>query len=285
MKVTLNHPPTGTSNPLMDFDPSNPEHYPKTNGIYVYGLRLMVDKEYKFVPIVVGEGNLFSRLFKDHYLKKFKNPFSNLMCSTSLAIGDKKELWNFSNFICSRSVVKNVYNQMAIYDSTQSALRYQLGPKINELIYFQDFRFYEHLIAPPATCKKDLNVVETVNELKNGLNGNLAMEYIWKIEATLTNFKSHFYFVYADLNDDEHVNINIDDQIATSNKTMKLTERIELATKIALQKISINTSAKAVGEIVKMEIDLSLIQNELVNVGGHDYGFPDYSKQVKIEVK
>lgn len=284
MKVKFNHPPTGTSNPFWDFDPTNQRHYPqKTKGVYIYGLRLIVNGEYKFVPIVVGEGDLFKRLYKDHYLGKFKNPYSNLICSSKLKIGDRKELWNFSNFVNSHFDLQLKYHQILDYDFNTKD-RFKFASKWPELIYFQDFRFYENKISPPFTIQNDIDIVNAVIELKNRFPyNNMAMEYTWKIITTLANFRKHFYFVYADVNNQEHVSINSIDQILLSESKAKLTEHIEHATKKALQTININTSAKDINRNIKIGIDLSEIENELVNVGEHTYGFPNYNKKLIIK--
>jgi hypothetical protein len=295
MKVIFNHPPIGKNNPLWYFDPANAAHYPNpnTNGVYIYGLRLMVNGEYKFVPTVVGEGNLLSRLYKDHYLGKFKNPLSNLTCNSNLRIGDKKELWNFSNFICTHLDLQLKYNQMLNYDTTIKN-KFTLAHFWNELVYFQDFRFYEYLISHQTSVKRDLNIVEAVEDLKTKLYGNLAMEYIWKIKATLSNFNSHFYFVYADLYDKYHIILDDPDvnskyfewdnpkKYDKSSNGKKITKVIENTVKEALNKINISTTADSSKGVLPLQIDLSLIQNELVNVGGHNYGFPDYDKVLKI---
>ncbi len=65
MRVVFHHPPTNSQNPFNDFVPSNIDHYPNCSGIYIYGLKLVVDGVKKFVPMYVGiSDNLQKRLYQ-----------------------------------------------------------------------------------------------------------------------------------------------------------------------------------------------------------------------------
>ena len=51
----------------------------------------------------------------------------------------------------------------------------------------------------------------------------------------------------------------------------KIAESIEKATKELLNKINIHTPTKAHGKFYDMEINLSCIQNDLINIENHCY--------------
>jgi hypothetical protein len=291
MKVKFNHPPTGTRDPLNDFDPTKQCHYPKTNGVYIYGIRLKINKELKFVPLVVGEGNLYKRLYKDHYLGKFNSPFLSINNIPS-KIGDNKELWNFPDKNYNILDICKVYKDMEIYDSTKSSLRYQLAKKLHELIYFQDFIFYQNLISQNFSSKNNLNIIDAYNHLQTG--ANLFNNYALKIKHTLDNFNSNFYYIYADLYNKNHIELddvevekynNWDNpKCYTKNSNGKIiTTLIEKSVKNALKKINISTTAATANKgVLNMDIIFSNVQNELVNVGGHNYGFPIYNENLII---
>ena len=64
-------------------------------------------------------------------------------------------------------------------------------------------------------------------------------------------------------------------EVKTINKIEKrILERIELSSKIALQKIMLCTTAKADGFFVPMSINIEIIENYLINIGGHVFGDP-----------
>ena len=86
-----------SQNPFVDFDPKNPNHYPKGAGVYIYGIRVVIEGEMKFVPICVGETvNLRIRLFEDHFVGKYLKNLENLTALKPKSIKEKKELWDFS---------------------------------------------------------------------------------------------------------------------------------------------------------------------------------------------
>jgi len=264
--IKLKHPPLIDSNgvlsknPFFDFDPQNSLHYPKGSGIYIYGIKVEVDGEMKFVPICVGESkDLKKRLYNDHYIGKFKNPSDILNNGQQLKLGDNKELWDFSKKKYSIKHIQLVYNQMYNYNSTKSVLRYNLLRLLSELIYFQDFRFYENLFNPPANVKNDLNIVDTVIEIQKRYNNQVAKVYVSKIKAALDNFTNNFYFVYANTVDNE--DINLSSQEARLNIEVKLNQAL-------IDQFDIYTTAdnRRTGRDFPIQFDLSLISNQLVNL-------------------
>jgi|688.fasta_scaffold367516_2 hypothetical protein len=273
MKVYFYHPPTKTTNPLVDFEPWNGEHYPteKETGVYIYGIRVKIDGHLKFVPIVVGEGVLFKRLYKDHYLGKFSNPLATLLGHSTKNSGDAKELWDFSNSNLTVSELEKIYLDIDSYDKALGKRgKLSLVAKLPNLIFFQDSNFF-HLKHTLSPVEKNINIKieESIDYLMDILvKGHITKtkdirEHVSRILLTLGNFRDRFYYVYASAKN----NLGID----FTDKGILLS--IEKQTKDKLKKINIFTSAdERVGTIMDpIGIDLSQIQNELVNIGEHDF--------------
>lgn len=279
MKVVFKHPPTGTKNPLRHFDPSNPNHYPKkgTYGVYIYGLRLKINGVLKFIPIVVGEGDLFVRLFNDHYNKKFAIPLLNILGRSGKKSKDAKELWDFAKTHYTLPELSRIYADMKKYDS-QIGKRGKLSKivHLNHLIFFQDHNFFLLKHGASTFGKKNIKIEQSIQYLINMLvsryaaNSNNIGNHISKIISTLANFRDNFYYVFACCEDN-------DDKIDYNDEYIRWS--IEKQTKNKLDGIKLYTTADArKGSLVpKHKIDLRKVQNELVNVGGHKYGYPDYN--------
>jgi hypothetical protein len=270
MKVTFQHPQTGTNNPLLDFQPSNPDHYRFENelGVYIYGLRAMVNGVFKFIPLVVGQGQLHERLYVDHYMGKFANPLAILLGSKILCSGDAKELWDFSNSFLTIQDLKKIYEDIKVYDSALGKRnKLELVVKLKHLVFFQNSNFFHlkhdaKLLTNQNNIKTEQSVEYLINMINKGFTENTddIIQHISKILLSLNCFRDRFYFVYAskregsDLSDEQE------------------RESIEKATKKHLKSINLYTTADArKGKEISIQIDLTKIQNELVNVGNHSY--------------
>lgn len=273
MKVTFQHPPTGTTNPLIDFDPSNEKHYPTKNetGVYIYGIRAKVGSHLKFIPIVVGEGNLFKRLYKDHYLGKLANPLAILLGDNSKKSGDAKELWDFSNNNMSIPELVNIYKDIDLYDKYLGKRgKLSLVAPLHNLIFYQDRDFFhlKHSISPlggNVNVKTEESIDYLIDIITKGYTTNIKVirEHASRILLTLGNFRDRFYFVYSSA--ENHPEIDF-----TDKGVLHSTEK---QTKGKLKKINIHTSAGEMAGTVNgsIEIDLSQVQDELVNIGSHPF--------------
>jgi hypothetical protein len=269
MKIIFQHPPTGTKDPFKDFEPWNPRHYPEGGGVYIYGLRTIVNGVLKFIPLVVGQSDdLQNRLHKDHYMGKFANPLAIILGNGSLHSGDPKEIWDFSNSFLTIPELVKIYKDIDSYDNT-------LGKKnkvahvalLKNLIFFQDCNFFhlKHAVNP-IFKKKNIKTEQSVKYLVNMLTGGLTkntndiIQHISKILLSLNCFRDSFYFVYAIKS--EGINLlNMHDR-----------ESAEKATKKQLKSIKLYTTADArKGKEMPIQIDLTEIQDELVNVGSRQY--------------
>jgi hypothetical protein len=116
----------------------------------------------------------------------------------------------------------------------------------------------------------------------NYLNNNNLNQSAQVLTNVKLNFTNNFYFVYADLYSDvtevsDDINLeyngwnNVDQYEGPGRR---LLERIELVTKNKLKKIDIYTSAKALGQNLTMNIDLSNIQQNLINLTGEPFTNP-----------
>jgi hypothetical protein len=278
MTITFHHPPTGTVNPFKDFTPGNIHHYPDKAGVYIFGLKIPISGIIKFVPIYVGIAkNLRNRLWQ-HY------------CEERTGGNSKWYVFDYASIKTGADVV-DLYNCMRIADSKKRFNKFRFSEK---LIWFNDSRFFDWKLGINGISgyvshsgvlasilpDGDLNHISIKNPSSNA-NNLKSM-----IENSKSLFDQGFYFAYSCLSKDDisidkhHPLFQLFDEYNNGNVYMNsrkngpgknLAERIELAAKSSLATINIYTSAKAVGEIHKMEIDLQEIQNELVNVGGHAY--------------
>lgn len=273
MTVTFFHPPTGTTNPLIDFEPWNEDHYPAKNetGVYIYGIRANVDGHLKFIPIVVGEGKLLKRLHNDHYLGKFATPLAILSGYSTKESGDAKELWDFSNSNMTVSELEKIYQDIDAYDKALGKKgKLSLVAKLPNLIFFQDrnffhFRHSSSMIAGNVNIPTDKSIDYLMDMLVKSYTSNIEAirEHASRILLTLGNFRDRFYYVYASAKNNPEIDFT-DKGVLRS---------IEKQTKDKLKKINLHTSASAFSGKFKnpIGVDLSEIQNELVNIGKHSF--------------
>jgi hypothetical protein len=271
MKITFHHPQTGTANPLIDFEPWNPVHYPETKGIYINGLRLLINGTLKFVPIYVGiafKDSLRSRLYNYHY-KKYKT------CGKGVGKGNK-DIWDF-NSVTSLSDLYDIYAEMYYYDSinnyrhgvirtSQGYLRALLSLKY--LLFYQNRNYF---VMKAGGAYHNLDKAERELTHCDAITEGFDIDN--RIQDIKAVYAKDFYYVFCPIEDilpqlEEREN---KDLFASYTNLSAQLERIERAVKRALNVVGIHTTAKAEGEFLDMDIDLKNIQNELVNLGGHPY--------------
>jgi hypothetical protein len=277
MKVTFQNPLQGNPFHLVNNNPFL--NAQSTNGVYVYGLLVNVDGFDKFVPVYVGIGNLENRLVNNHY-RGYKNNGNG-----------KKELWNFINNNYTNSEITRIYKEMNIYEMLNSIVKTPYNSsrsymeflnQLHNLIYFQNNDFF-HVKHNLNQQQLDLGQIDMLNYLTNN-NLNQSAQVLANVKL---NFTNNFYFVYADLYSDvtevsDEINLeyngwnNVNQYIVNNinGPGRNLLERIELATKNKLKKIDIYTSAKASGQNLTMNIDLSNIQQNLINLTGEPFTNP-----------
>jgi len=276
MSLIFNHPPIGTASPLTDFEPENPNHYPMkgANGVYIYGLRAKANGVLKFIPIVVGEGNLHQRLYKDHYKGKFLNAINNLTSCYEKGISSStKEIWDFSKKTYDIKALSNIYTDMKTYNGflgARSKLRSIVGLK--SLLYFQDIDFYNIRHGLPLSYGPNIRSEQAVLLLAERIllaskcfdaKINQTVKCAIKTNCmrlilTLQNFVENFYYVYA-----------VDESYLDDGKNRK---SAEYRTFEALASLGINTTADSRlkgNKNYSPSIDLSKVQSDLVNLGGH----------------
>jgi hypothetical protein len=278
MKIIFQHPPTGTKDPFKDFEPWNPRHYPKGGGVYIYGLKLKIDNLLKFVPLYVGiSENLDKRLWQHYNEEK--------------AGGNSK--WHLFSYagITSSTDLQNLYHDMQILSSKKGLNHSRFT---NTLIWFNNASFFDFKLKLPAGTSNYISNTGVISSIiqsgdldaihfKNSICGANRLKS--KIIESKALFDNNYYFVYSSLSENLIVNeyhplfSDFEDYKATkkymngkkNGPGRKIAENIEMATKRKLETINIHTSAKAHGKLHEMEIFLSEIQNELVNVGNHSY--------------
>lgn len=255
------------------FNPSDVNHYSNLNlpGIYIYGLRLKIKgyNDKTFVPFYVGiADNLKKRLYNDHYLQEsWPGRKSSL-----------KEIFDFSSKDFYLKDIEDRYRDMLIYDLVTN-YKGQQRPIISylrHLVWFQDLTFFNQKIGANifAFSKKNSNHLDSYHGgLLSSINNVSLNNIITKGELTKKKFNDDFYFVYTSYQDIVDLNKGIDfnDFSLSPNYDNESAVKIEFKTKKALNQLGINTTAKAQSSNIQINIDFSLIQNELINLTGRPF--------------
>jgi hypothetical protein len=282
LKVVFHHPPN-VDNPFDNFNPQN-GYYPDKKGVYIYGLRLVIGNNKKFVPIYVGiayDGTLKTRL-KDHHYKK--------NCTGGAG---EKELWDFCS-ITSIEEIHKTYSEMYIYDyindpqkKTRTSEAYlKILVYLKKLLFFKNRNYFN--------LKNNLSFVALLTEETRELNHSDAITDYPKIANEIIGIKSiftnDFYYVYASFDEIEtQINQNENKKQFTKFQSPKdKLQCIEYATKKALNILGIHTTARVESraEILDMDIDFSEIKEELVNMGGHPYNYnKEYTDKLLINIR
>ena len=185
-----------------------------------------------------------------------------------------KDLWDFSS-VSSVNKLSQIYSEMHFYDYINN---YRKGIRTSqkyllELLNLEYLLFYQNLnyfTLKSGGVYKNLNQKE--REL-NHLDAILKHDPKNKIKKVKSIFTNNFYYIYCPYS-------NIEKQLVEEeNKKLFLDyitpkdqlDRIERATKRALNTIGMHTTAKSVGDFLDMDIDFSAVQNEMVNLGGHSF--------------
>jgi hypothetical protein len=262
--LKLQHPPVINSsgivskNPFNEFDPNNSMHYPIGSGVYIYGIKVEIDGEIKFVPICVGESeNLKDRLRIDHFIGKFQKNYSNLFSTKQKNISEKKELWDFSKNQLSILDIAKIYCDMRLYilmnsDSNRTTLEYMLRlNQLKSLIYFQNNNYFNAKYGKHhENPHQNISASEACIEFPTSKN---------KISGTLKNFVDNFYFVYANTIDNNEVNLDVrEDRL---NIEVKLNQEL-------IDQFNIYTTAdkNRKGRDFYVQFDFSLIRQQMVNL-------------------
>jgi hypothetical protein len=168
----------------------------------------------------------------------------------------------------------NIYNDILQYDKYLGKKnKVKVVSLLQNLIFFQDRDFFhlKHLLSLPLSGQRvNLKVEESIDYLIDTIardpnNNSRISQHVKRILSTLGSFRDRFYYVYA-----SNAN-NLDPAINFTNKGVL--RSIENETKEKLKTINIQTSAGATPGVIanSIDIDLSIIQKELVNVGKHSY--------------
>jgi hypothetical protein len=284
MRITFDHPPTGTNNQLIDFDPSNPRHYPPVGeeGVYIYGIRAKVNGKLKFIPIVVGESkDLRNRLLEDHYKGKFVKAFENLIYCQNSSISEKKEIWDFSRWRYDLHELRLIYSDMAFYNRHPRGR--SLPPfltaiaNLNHLLYIQNIDLYNYRFKLTESIRniRSDQAIRLLME-KSGYPIFAPVKMAMHLNAsnlilTLKNFNENFYFVYACYNNQLENENTPEIKNLLISKTGRRAAEHQLKNKLKNIHIHTTANSKNIKYSCSLQFDMGQIRNELVNVGGHSY--------------
>lgn len=223
---------------------------------------------------MVGESDdLQKRLFSDHYLRKFSNPFHLLLGTPNKTSGDLKEIWDFSKEVYSTNDINLIYNDLHVYDAIKTQPKYAKAASLKHLLFFQDARFFNTKHGIPGLSSKSNKKIEESFYYLMKLGGSCSPSQLLTIGQnaahlllTLRNFTNNFYFLYTAEN--------------SENKDFYLSKaanrkHAEYVTKQKLQLIDIYTTASAKPHAgPSLTINLDRVKNELINTGTHKYNTP-----------
>lgn len=255
---------------------------PNEPGVYVYGVNLLCHNDgslnHKFMPLYIG--------ISDNLRNRLKNHYKGL---TSKGNG-KKEIFNLSHIQCNRNNIVSIYSDMQAYDNHRG-----LHPNrfcLDSLIWFNDSSFFAEKLKLPKGSSKyipnsgvqssikvggDLDTIQRI--FPNGRVNSLKDSIV----NTKSIYETQFYFFFVKLSDvyptisNNHSLYSKEYRWKTVGKRdngMYVAEIIEHTTKEKLKSIKIYTTAEAQRHIEKMDIDLSLVQNELINMTGNPFQPP-----------
>lgn len=254
-------------------------------GVYIWGVK---DENGKFCPLYVGiRIDIWNRI-NQHY-----NGNAFIGASTS-GLFDLEQLFlnqpyfyittlaNFNTFWI--NVPRNIVNMEVMLNAPinlkDSFVYFQSSRAMNRHCNLNDVAFPIH----DFTHQGAITEYNNLNAIGLGCLGGLAC----RMRRTKKIIEDNFYFIYAPfngpngiiqsiLNNDPHPLTGLAQEYANNGvynignangPGRDIAERVEKATKTALDKINLFTVAKATNPIFHFDIDLTAIQNDLVNVGG-----------------
>ena len=273
MKIQFEYPNNGGA-----FLPSSFHQYPEGPGIYIYGFRMKIGNRIIFIPLYVGIAkDLRFRLWQ-HY------------CEEKSGGNSKWYVFNYAN-LHNISDVNSLYQDMLKADSYRGINTKRFS---DSLIWFNHPSFFNVKLQINNTS----NYAPNSGVLSSILNGG-DLDYVQSINPSCSAqqlkkqiiqskaiFDNGFYFAFASLDNhiqniskkhelfNDYQNYTRSKQYMNGRKNgvgKRLCERIEHATKKALNQIKIHTSAKSNGKLYNMDIDLTTISKDLVNMGDHIY--------------
>jgi hypothetical protein len=255
-KVTFNNPISGFS----DFSPSDINLYPSGPGVYIYGLRRLIDNKLVFIPLYVGIALDLQKRLWQHY------------CEERTDGNSKWYVFDYTSLSTINSIQK-LYEDMKQADSYRGI---NLKRFSENLIWFnhKDF-FNSKLDTNNSNYISNSGVLSSI--LSNGDLDKIKLPSSTilknKIIDSKHQFDDNFYFVYSSLSNNvefEDKSVKLDSNNYLNGRKngigKSIAESIEVATKSKLKTINIYTSAKAHGKILPMQIDLTCIKDNLINL-------------------
>lgn len=210
-------------------------HIPEVPGVYIWGMKVVVDGKEYFAPWNVGEGKLRNRL-ETHYFGLFSRGAYN------------EELFDFSALQYTKYEIKALYDSMEQYDRMDRSEKLLQVVNIPKLIFWQDNRFLYHKCTDNFHNVAPYNIKDQSAIMPGGLldrihaqhPGSNAMSLKARIESCKRNFDHGFQFFYC-----LHKSSTSTSKADGMDKTKM--RSIEHAVKSALKQLHVHTTAKATG--------------------------------------
>jgi hypothetical protein len=262
------------------FDANYLKTLPKVPGVYVYGVKVIINGVDKFMPLYVGIRNDIKSRLTYHYKQN------------GIQGNGKKELFDIASIHSQNDVIR-IYNDMRFYDSKSGLNPLRIG--ISSLVWFNNPVYFDSKLKLPAGTSKYRPNEGQQSSIKIGgdldlIGTNNSINLKQQIQGVKKIYTDKFFYAFSTLDsivaeileDSNHpqfevaFNYNKKKQYTINRKNgpgKDLCELIENTLKNRFSSIGINTSAKSTGKMLPVtdKFDLSCIQNDLINLTGKPF--------------
>lgn len=278
--------PNDIITPLVGGGPGIP--IPANNGgVYIWGYWIECDQTRYFVPIALGST---IQNCIDYILTNLLNPTGGTGAFVTMA---QFQIANCTNanqlYNCLMQYNVNNLNNSTAATIAANMAAFFATPNAQWLRFFHNREFYVNKIPTCAGCYPAIGGYHGISDdgqqqalckLRNTPPGCIvANKLADEINLSREYLASHFCFTYMDLDtaietiEPGHPLHGLP-PLTVRTKSMLL-NRFKKATKIALENIDLYTMSLAVGPLVSpINVDLSNIQNNLINITGAAYPYP-----------
>ena len=278
IKFITNLPLNTENNTPWLFDKKHLDDIPDKPGVYIVGVKIQVNGQgEKFCPLYVGIMDNLRTKIKGHW-------------DTNNKITATGELNSFKEIFDLSCDITLIYKQMKLYDEKNEGKKSHafLFNSIKNLVWFNNQHFFNNYLKLTKSNSTYSDGKGHTDSIKAGGDlDRIATKASSHLKKRICDVKeiytNKYFYVYSQLKDitqeivkdsknplySESIEYNKNEIYKLKRKNgpgKTISESVEHATKEALKLIGIYTTAKSNSVLYPMEIDLSDIQNDLVNL-------------------
>jgi hypothetical protein len=271
------------------FNPNELNAIPNKPGVYIVGVKIDINGQgEKFCPLIVGQSTNLKNRITGH-----RDPDN-----TSTSRGELNSFKEIFNFEVLHKNPSNFYEDIKIWDEGWISKHHKKRTDLkilcesiklnhNSLIWFPNPIFYDVYfgVASNININVALNRHNATIQKRNNLtdiSSQNAKDLINKINKARTQINDNYFIAYAysnsEMNEDvDFKNVVLREEIESATK-WKLLNHLKISTYAGINGAGKNIWSKLeTGQNINLDLDLSAIQNDLVNLGGHTFGSPNYN--------